>query len=147
MSAPRAGAAAHEQRSAGAPLSWVCCYRVSRRSVRADCAALATVWCRSPGRRPQWDQATSPVQPPAPPPSRVQSLWTHSVLMDQDAADILAIKHVLIPLVDVLEPVRAGDQLVELEPASTVQVEQARDLVERIAATKQRAFDPLLEQR
>ena len=47
--------------------------------------------------------------------------------------------HVLIGLVDLVEEVPAGDQLIELEVAGAVQVEQPRHVVERIAVTEQRA--------
>src|SRR5437899_12879459 len=46
-----------------------------------------------------------------------------SVFVKDDPADVLAVEQVLVALVDVVEPVRLGDQLVELDVAAAVQVE------------------------
>src|SRR6266568_7539155 len=67
-----------------------------------------------------------------------------SGLVDEEAADVAAVEHVAVALVDVLEAVAGGDQLVELEPARPVQLEHPRYLVERVPAAEQRALDPLL---
>src|SRR5690606_32301242 len=54
---------------------------------------------------------------------RVVLICCSSVLVDDHAADVLAVVHVLIALVDLLQPVAAGDQLVELEGARAVQAQ------------------------
>src|SRR5262245_14789634 len=62
-----------------------------------------------------------------------------SVLVDDDAADVLAVEHVLVPLVDLVQPVLAGDQLVQLEVTGAVQPEQPRYVVQRVAVAEQRS--------
>src|SRR6266487_4582819 len=62
------------------------------------------------------------------------------------AADVLAVQQVLVPLVDLVEGVGGGDQLVQLEVAGLVQLHHPRDVVERVAGTEQAALDALLEQ-
>jgi hypothetical protein len=47
-------------------------------------------------------------------------------LHHQDAADVLAVAHVLVALVDVLKGVSAGDHPVQVKEPVLVQVEQAR---------------------
>src|ERR1700709_1510570 len=64
-----------------------------------------------------------------------------------DAADVLAVLEVLVALVDLVEGVRAGDQLVELEVAGLVERDHQRDVVERVAGSEQAALHRLLEQR
>src|SRR3954451_10256976 len=59
----------------------------------------------------------------------------HSVV-DDDAADVLAVVEVLVGLVDLVEPVRARDQLVELQLPGPVQPQQLRDVVERVAVAE-----------
>jgi hypothetical protein len=44
--------------------------------------------------------------------------------VDEQAADVAAVEQVAVALVDVLQPVAGGDQLVELEPPGPVQLEQ-----------------------
>src|SRR5215470_7673159 len=63
------------------------------------------------------------------------------------AADVLAVQQVLVPLVDLVEGVGAGDQLVELEVTGPVKLHHPRDVVERVAGTEQAPLDALLEQR
>src|SRR5215813_6324420 len=63
------------------------------------------------------------------------------------AADVLAVQQVLIPLVDLVEGVGAGDQLVQLEVTGPVELHHPRDVVERVAGTEQAPLDALLEQR
>src|SRR5262245_30429126 len=64
----------------------------------------------------------------------------------QHAADVLAVQQVLVPLVDLVEGVGGGDQLVQLQVAGPVELHHPRDVVERVAGTEQAALDPLLEQ-
>src|SRR5579859_108581 len=70
-----------------------------------------------------------------------------SGFVNEQAADVAAVQHVPVALVDLVERVPVRDQLVELELPRLVQLEQLRDRVERVAAAEQRALDPLLEQR
>src|SRR3984957_19938028 len=67
------------------------------------------------------------------------------VLVDDDAADVAARHHVLVALVDLVEGVPGGDELVELQLARPVQLEHPRDDVERVVVAEQRALQPLLE--
>src|SRR5215469_1890061 len=62
------------------------------------------------------------------------------------AADVLAVQQVLVPLVDLVEGVRGGDQLVQLEVAGLVELNHPRDVVERVAGAEQAALDAFLEQ-
>src|SRR6516164_3567390 len=62
------------------------------------------------------------------------------------AADVLAVQQVLVPLVDLVEGVGGGDQLVQLQVAGPVELHHPRDVVERVAGTEQAALDALLEQ-
>src|SRR5262245_57582520 len=61
-----------------------------------------------------------------------------SVLVNDGAAYELAVEHVLIGLVHLVQPVPAGDQLVQLEVAGAVEPEQPRHVVERVAVPEQR---------
>src|SRR3954451_3623085 len=63
------------------------------------------------------------------------------------ATDVLAVAHVLVALVDVLELVLLGDELVELEPAVLVELQQFRDGGARAARAEHGAQDLLVEQR
>src|SRR5215470_5703073 len=65
--------------------------------------------------------------------------------MQDHAADVLAVQQVLVPLVDLVEGVGVGDQLVQLEVAGPVKLHHPRDVVERVAGAEQAALDPLLE--
>src|SRR5215472_12411296 len=64
-----------------------------------------------------------------------------SVLVDDHAADVLAVAQILVGLVDLVKRVLAGDQLVQFELARLVQVEQLRDVVHQVAVAGQRAAD------
>src|SRR5215469_9868401 len=76
---------------------------------------------------------------------RTRSLSGKSgVLMDDDAADVLAVEHVLVALVDLVKPVPARDQLVELEVTRLVQADEQRHVHERAAAAVDGALDPAL---
>lgn len=57
-----------------------------------------------------------------------------SVLVHDDAADVLVVVEIGVALVDLIEGVCLGDQLVELDMSGPVQVQQLRDVVDRIAA-------------
>src|SRR3954470_7434018 len=69
-----------------------------------------------------------------------------SVLVDYHAPDVLAVEHVLEALVDVVERVRLGDQLVKLELARLVEPDEVADVVHRVAAAEERALHRLLEE-
>src|SRR6266487_4194793 len=62
------------------------------------------------------------------------------------AADVLAVQQVLVPLVDLVEGVGGGDELVQLEVTGLVELHQPRNVVERVTGTEQAALDALLEQ-
>src|SRR5215472_16808154 len=68
-----------------------------------------------------------------------------AVIQDH-AADVLPVEQVLVSLVDLVEGVRRGDQLVQLEVASLVKLHHPRDVVERVAGSEQAPLDALLEQ-
>src|SRR5215469_6432138 len=68
-------------------------------------------------------------------------------VMQDDAPDVLAVQHVLVALVDLVERVGLGDQLVELEVPGPVQLHHQRDVVERVTGSEQAALNPLLHQR
>src|SRR5258708_34122829 len=65
-----------------------------------------------------------------------------SVLLNDHAADVLAVFEILAGLVDFLQPVPARDQLVQLQVARAVQAHQHRAAVQRDAGaeTSARAF-------
>src|SRR5947207_9744120 len=63
------------------------------------------------------------------------------------ATDVLAVAHVLITIVDLVELVLLGDELVELELAVLVQLQQLRDGRARAARTEHGAEQLLVEQR
>src|SRR5579859_6259821 len=67
-------------------------------------------------------------------------------VMQDHAADVLPVEQVLVSLVDLVEGVGRGDQLVQLEVAGLVELDHPRDVVERVAGTEQAALDALLEQ-
>src|SRR5215831_2295279 len=67
-------------------------------------------------------------------------------VMQDHAADVLAVEQVLVALVDLIEGVRRGDQFVQLEVAGLVKLHHPRDVVERVAGTEQAPLDALLEQ-
>src|SRR5690242_12492905 len=69
-----------------------------------------------------------------------------SVLVDYDAADVLAGQQVVVALVDFFQRVGPGDDLVELEVAGLVQPEDLGDVGGRIAVAEQAALDRLAEQ-
>src|ERR1700678_1950382 len=69
-----------------------------------------------------------------------------SVLVDDDAANVLAGQEILVALVDLVQGVGPGDDLVELEVARLVQPEDLRDVVGRVAVTEQAADHALAEQ-
>src|SRR6516165_1937346 len=61
-------------------------------------------------------------------------------------ADVLAVQQILVALVDLVERVGGGDELVELEVARLVELDHAGDVVERVARPEQAALNALLEQ-
>src|SRR5215831_459759 len=66
--------------------------------------------------------------------------------MHDHAADVLAVQQVLVALVDLVEGVGGGDQLVQLQIAGPVELHHPRDVVERVAGAEQAALDALLKQ-
>src|SRR3984885_6090815 len=62
------------------------------------------------------------------------------VLVHDDATDVLAVQHVLVAQVDVLQPIPAADQLVQLQLAGLVEPEQPRDDKQGIAAAVESAL-------
>src|SRR5215468_2529373 len=66
--------------------------------------------------------------------------------MHDHAADVLAVQQVLVALVDLVEGVGGGDQLVQLQVARPVEVHHPRDVVERVAGADKAALEALLEQ-
>src|SRR5215831_19063257 len=62
------------------------------------------------------------------------------------AADVLAVQQVLVALVDLVEGVGGGDQLVQLQVTRPVELHHPRDVVERVAGAEQAALDALHEQ-
>src|SRR5436190_4933005 len=94
---------------------------------------------RSPtmgGARPAW---------PAPPGGTGDGSGSGVAIQDH-AADVLAVQQVLVPLVDLVEGVGGGDQLVQLQVAGLVELHHPRDVVERVTGAEQAALDALLEQ-
>src|SRR3954453_11173051 len=70
-----------------------------------------------------------------------------SVLVHQHTADVLPVEHVLVSLVDLVQPVAPGDQLVELEVTRPVEPQEPGDVVQRVGAAEQGTLDPLLPPR
>src|SRR5580700_10451062 len=69
-----------------------------------------------------------------------------SMLVDHDAAYVLAGQQVLIALVDLIQGVGPGDDLVELEVAGLIQAKDLGDVGGRVAVTEQAALHRLTEQ-
>src|SRR2546429_240316 len=87
--------------------------------------------------RPPSSAAGGSTRPPSSP----------SVVVDDHAPDVLAVQQVLVALVDLVQRVLLRDELVQLDVPGLVQVQQALDVVDRVAAAEQEAVDRLLEQR
>src|SRR5690606_25184604 len=68
------------------------------------------------------------------------------VAVDQYATNVLPVAQVLISLVDVLEPVPGGDQIVEVQLTRVVETQQSHDVVLRVGRAEERALDRLLVQ-
>src|SRR5690242_19737855 len=66
------------------------------------------------------------------------------VLVDDHAADVLAVEHVLVALVDLVQLVAAGDQLIQLELARLVEADEERHVGQGVATAVDRALDPAL---
>src|SRR5260370_19360182 len=64
------------------------------------------------------------------------------VLVNDDAADVLAVHHVLVALIDLFQGVTPGDQLVQLDVAGLPQAQDHRDVVQRVGPAEQRALHP-----
>src|SRR5690606_31776313 len=67
-----------------------------------------------------------------------------SVAVADEGADVVAVVHVGVALVDLGEVVLAGDELVELELALLVQAQQAGDVEAGVGRTEDRADQLLL---
>src|SRR5579859_1857591 len=67
-------------------------------------------------------------------------------VMQDHAADVLAVEQVLISLVDLVKGVCRGDQFVQLQLTGLVELHHPRDVVERVAGAEQAPLDALLEQ-
>src|SRR5271163_1339369 len=63
-----------------------------------------------------------------------------------DAANVLAVQHVLVAVVDLLEPVLAGDHVIQVKLAGLVHRQQLWDVVLRVAAAEDGALQVLLHQ-
>src|SRR5207237_6353071 len=61
-----------------------------------------------------------------------EPMTTSSVLVQDHAADVLPVQQVLVALVDLLELVAPGDQLIQLEVARPVDVQEPGDGGERV---------------
>src|SRR5215468_5845645 len=72
----------------------------------------------------------------------VMALISLLMLVDDHAADVLAVEHVLVALVDLVELVPAGDQLVQLELPGLVEADQERHVGQGVAAAVDRALEP-----
>src|SRR5215472_8809303 len=66
------------------------------------------------------------------------------MLVHEDAADVLAIHKVLIPLINFVEGIRPGNELVQLDVTLVPQAEDHRDVIQRVGAAEQRALDPAM---
>src|SRR5215207_9676489 len=73
--------------------------------------------------------------------ARTVSLICRSVLVHDDAADVLAGVEVGVGLVHLVERVRAADQLVELEVPGPVETQELGDVRQRVAVAEQGAAD------
>src|SRR5271155_1757749 len=130
------------------------CWSMSRRPISsrngaAFCLVLTrrpTVAPRRSGRRRArggggffWPVVVVPVG------SRMGSgivLLVPLVLVDDDAADVLAVHHVLVALVDLVQGVTLGDQLAQLDVTGLPQAQDHRDVVQRVGPAEQRALHP-----
>src|SRR6516165_5271568 len=109
---------------------------------RTSCA-LGSSSCRSTSSHPTWGARAMAARV-------VMLIFCGSlpgrvlVLVDDHAADVLAVEHVLIALVDLVELVAAGDQLVQLEIARLVEADEERHVGQGAAAAVDRALNPAL---
>src|SRR5438046_200041 len=70
------------------------------------------------------------------------SLRSLLVLVHDDAAEVLAVHHVLVALVDLVQGVALTDQLGQLDVAGLPQAQDHRDVVQRVGPAEQRALHP-----
>ena len=63
------------------------------------------------------------------------------MLVDQDATNVLAGVHVGVRLIDLLDRVSVGDQLVQFDPALLVHLEKSRDINDGIAQPVEHSLD------
>src|SRR5215213_2220337 len=78
------------------------------------------------GRRgPRWSAGTASEDGPRGRPARTARGEAVLGSVDEHAPDVVAVSHVLVALVDVLDGIGAGHQLVELQLALLVEAQQA----------------------
>src|SRR3984957_6497609 len=125
-------------------------------STRTNSACRAAATCRSRVDLPVPGGPSSRMWAPDASAARTSSssrwrpttcLVIRSVLVDDDAAHVLAGQQVVVALVDLIQGVGPGDDLVELEVAGLVQAEDLGDVGGRVAVTEQAALDRLAEKR
>src|SRR6202046_486940 len=68
------------------------------------------------------------------------------MLVDKDTSYVLAVEQIVVALVDLLEGVGPGDDLVQLEVTCLVEAEDLGDVGGRVAVAEQAALDRLAEQ-
>src|ERR1700730_3177036 len=124
-------------------------------STSTNSACLAAATCRSRVALPVPGGPSSRMWAPDASAARTSSSsrWrpttcfaTRSVLVDDHAAHVLAGQQVFVALVDLVQGVRPGDDLVELEVAGLVQAEDLGDVGGRVAVAEQAALHRLAEQ-
>src|SRR6266566_2089800 len=128
--------------------AWPACRAMSRSSVDLPVPGgpSITTWrpvssatvSTSRSRRSPTMGGARPSDPGGPPGS--------VAVMQDHAADVLAVEQVLVSLVDLVEGVRRGDQFVQFEVTGLVELHHPGDVVERVAGAEQAALDALLEQ-
>src|SRR5689334_16302263 len=64
-----------------------------------------------------------------------------SVLVHDHAPDVPAVQQVSVALVDLVQAVAPGDQLVDLQVPRAVQAEHLRDVVQGVGGAEERALD------
>src|SRR6201986_2642075 len=126
-------------------------------STRTNSACRDAATCRSrvdlpvpggPSSRRWGPDASAARTSPSPRwrPTTCFVIRVRSVLVDHDAADVLAGHQVVVALVDLVQGVGLGDDLVELEVAGLVQAEDLGDVGGRVAVAEQAALHRLAEQ-
>src|SRR5258705_186902 len=132
-----------------APCRWTRSRPTSSRNGAAFCLVLTsrpTVAPRRSRRRGAWGARGPRVAVAVVPVgSRMgYGIFSESllVLVHDDAAEVLAVHHVLVALVDLVEGVTLADQLAQLDVAGLPQAQDHRDVVQRVGPAEQRALHP-----